>query len=182
MSGLKFYDYNNEVWYDRPYINDELDEFTNWWLDIRSFRPPANDCPLDFNGNLHGVTLYRDGEWQVQLLSIKPNSIIIEHRHPNVDTYEVYFSGQHVLGMNSKVLYTLEDLAKLQDPQLPTPFGFGVATRIAPPDWHWVKFGEQGGSFLSIQKWLNGVKPTSVGHDWEEKGENHEVKVVDNLY
>lgn len=165
----KFYDYDNEEWHSKPFSRTDLDSFTLWWLETRTFRPPLENS-IDVNGKLHAVVLFREGPWQVQLISVAPNSLIVEHRHPNVDTYEIFFSGNHVLVMNGKQLYTIEDYDKLEamsfEEYYKIPYGFGLATRIAPKDWHRVEFGSKGGSFLSIQKWLYGVEPTSVGYDW----------------
>jgi len=38
--------------------------------------------------------------------------------------------------------------------------------------WHGGIFGKKGGCFLSMQKWLNGVPPSFVGHDWSQVKNN----------
>lgn len=168
--GVMFYDFETKSYLDRL-IRSPLNDFTMWWLSNRDFLPPHNEA-LDFNGNLHGVVLFRRDNFQVQLISVKPNSFILPHRHPNVDTYEIYFSGEHVLTMNGEAHYTMEDVVNKKKTFMgfDLPIGFGIATRIKPTDWHSVNFGPKGGSFLSIQEWLNGEEPTSVGHDWIDEG------------
>ena len=46
---------------------------------------------------------------------------------------------------------------------------------IKPNDWHGGVASKNGGAFISIQHWLNGVKPTHVGADWqgEVMGQKH---------
>jgi hypothetical protein len=40
--------------------------------------------------------------------------------------------------------------------------------RIFPHSTHTAISGPRGGCFISVQKWLNGVKPSTVGHDWHD--------------
>ena len=40
-------------------------------------------------------------------------------------------------------------------------------TRVRETDWHGANVMTDGGAFLSIQHWRNGVAPSSVGLDWE---------------
>jgi hypothetical protein len=40
--------------------------------------------------------------------------------------------------------------------------------RVLPSSLHSGIAGKRGGSFLSVQHWLNGVKPTTVGHSWAD--------------
>src|SRR5262245_56163477 len=69
-----------------------LEEFLEWWMQTRPFKPPM-ECPINVDGSLYGVVLYRDGPFQVQLFIVAPGAEIPDHVHPNVDSYEVYFSG-----------------------------------------------------------------------------------------
>lgn len=38
--------------------------------------------------------------------------------------------------------------------------------RVLPHYWHGGTFGENGASFFSVQKYLNGTLPTCAGCDW----------------
>lgn len=97
-------------------------------------------------GVVQGVCLYRNGPWQVELFSVQPNGAFPPHRHPNVDSIEVHLSGDLRLTVRGKLAKRI--------------------TRIRPRDWHGGTSGP-GGTFLSVQRWLNDVAPTSVGLDWE---------------
>ena len=47
--------------------------------------------------------------------------------------------------------------------------------RVKPNDPHGGTASKNGGSFISIQKWLNGVEPTHVSSNWDGNtmGDNH---------
>lgn len=165
---VKWFDPSLRELLDRPTRDTPLEEFAMWWLNYGLHNPPQFGYPLDFNGNLHGVVLYRDGQYQVQLFTVAPHSKIIEHRHPNVDTYELFFSGEFYFTINGKKQFRLDSCLH-ENPNGIPPF-CGWASHIGPEDWHSGVFGAMGGCFISIQRWLNGVPPTSVGHDWLEKG------------
>jgi hypothetical protein len=55
-----------------------------------------------------------------------------------------------------------------------------MAVRVRPNDLHGAVVGEGGGVFLSVQHWLNGVKPHCVGSDCNgvTMGKNHLSNVV----
>ena len=137
-------------------VFDELEAFANWWLATRIINTP-NEVPTNFNGELSGTVLYRHESYQVQLFIVQPNSEIAPHIHPNVDSFEVFVGGDiHFMCDNNWFEQT-----KLGD-----------KIRVTPNSWHGGKFGQRGGCFLSVQKWLNGVPPTSVGDDWRDQEEN----------
>ncbi len=52
--------------------------------------------------------------------------------------------------------------------------------RVRPNDWHGGIASKNGGAFISIQHWLNGVKPTHVGADWEgtTMGDKHTKETI----
>jgi quercetin dioxygenase-like cupin family protein len=134
-------------------IKDDLTEFLEEWLTNKP------TCPPDTGGIIHqgdtsGVVLYRKGQFQVELFIVKPNVEIVQHVHPNVDSYEVHLTGDIEFYCDG-ILYNT-----------------GVPVRVKPDAWHGGFFGPRGGSFLSVQKWLNGVEPKFVGDDWEDHNGN----------
>lgn|SRR5262245_12233950 len=145
---------------------DELAAFKDWWLAQRAVAVPF-DKPAMFDGQIWGAVLYRFAPWQVQLFILAPDSVVHEHRHPHVDSFEVYLAGDIAFSLEGQVLTPLEDSA--------TP-GFdgrhrlaGTHIRVAPGAWHGARTGAKGGVFLSIQRWLDGVQPTNVGDDWQSR-------------
>lgn len=129
---------------------DDLTNFKSWWLSNRYFNPICMTNVADE----HGMILYRENEYQVELFMMEPNSTIVPHIHPNVDSYEVYLCGD-IRFMCNDIWY--ENNTLYSD------------IRILPNSWHGGEFGANGGAFLSVQKWLNGVEPKFVGDDWVGK-------------
>jgi len=52
--------------------------------------------------------------------------------------------------------------------------------RVKPGDWHGAIASKNGGAFISIQHWLNGVKPTHIGADWQgtTMGDKHTEETI----
>lgn len=123
--------------------------FAVWWLRGKPFAPPADFMSVYRGGAAGmGVTLYRYGQFQVQLFIARPNVHFPRHRHPHIDSAEL-----HLAGFND---------FKSERNQWLGPF-----LMVAPTEWHVAESGPDGSSFISIQKWLDGVAPTSVELDWE---------------
>lgn len=135
---------------------DELESFLNWWMSNRYINTPQ-ESSLTYQKDTHGVVLFRQNEYQVELFLLKPNSEIVAHKHPNVDSFEVYVSG---------------DIKFMCDDKWYDQIKIGDKIRVKPNSWHGGLFGERGGCFLSVQKWLNGTQPSFVGNDWEDKSNN----------
>ncbi|MGZ5050454.1 MAG: hypothetical protein ACXWF8_05275 [Methylobacter sp.] len=152
---------------NNPQAFDDLAAFASWWLNTRTFCPPRT-TPISFYGNMTGVVLYRHENYQVELFIADPDSVAPSHVHPDVDSFELYLSGDLVFNIGGVVF----------DPALQDSLSFGP-TRIRPDCWHDGKTGKIGGAFLSIQKWLNGVPPTSVGDNWADSDGNKRGVCVD---
>jgi len=137
-------DFNSDV----PFC--ELTAFLHFWLTLRPINTPKDGC-MDFADKISGIVLYRSGQYQVQLFNLAPNAIIESHCHPNVDSYEVHIGGELAFEVDG---CRHENRALLDQ------------IRIFPSSMHKAFSGDQGGCFISVQKWLNGVPPSTVGHDW----------------
>lgn len=133
-----------------------LKQFKDWYIGNWRLKTPKKD-PLTFVADTHGVILYRKAPYQVEMFIVKPNSTIHPHVHPNVDSYEVFISG---------------DIRFTRGKDTFTPNKTGDSIHITPGDYHGGKFGERGGCFLSVQKWLHGEKPKFIGDDWSDKATN----------
>jgi hypothetical protein len=127
------------------------------------------------------VTWYRNDPFQVQLFITPPNYVIPEHTHPNVDSFEVYLGGQIQFSLHGEFVYPEQDVE--------VPDGYGMSKnrakviRVLPNALHGGVFGPSGGVFMSVQKWLNGVKPTCVGADYTGvvMGEKHLKNVTSGI-
>jgi len=131
---------------------DDLEVFKNWWLSNRPINTYEGAKPC-YHADIAGTVLYRQYPYQVQLFITPPNTLIEEHLHPNVDSFEVYLTGDIAFTCNGHIF----DSPKI-----------GESIRVKTSYWHGGKTGELGATFLSIQKWLNGAQPSSVANDWHD--------------
>jgi hypothetical protein len=119
----------------------------------------------DFDGMIiHGMVLCRLPPYQVELFMGYGPGLVPSHRHPHVDSFEVAISGDVRFVVEGKVKLTDSMLAAADDGSM---IALGAMVRVRPNAWHGATVGDKGGSFLSIQHWLESVPPTSVAHDWE---------------
>lgn len=150
-----------------------LGSYARWVLSqpLGSFRPPQNSARSYLQQDIHvaGVVLHRDGHFQTEMFQAvrgpEWDGKSVEHRHPNVDSIEVLLCGDVRFTMRGRPVWGEADAARL----LPDGSAAlcGAKIRVRPTDWHAALVGPAGGAFLSIQRWLNGVSPSSVGMDWE---------------
>lgn len=145
-----------------------LTNFLFWFLNqpIGMIQCPEEPGTLTHYESVFTLTLYRNDPWQVELVIIKPGLPPWpgEHCHPNVDSYEVTWYNNVNFTKNGKVV---------NGPELVVPvelakgsFALAKCVRLKPTDYHGINNLPEGGSLISVQRWLNGVKPTSVGNDW----------------
>jgi hypothetical protein len=158
-------------------MKDELTTFLEWYLESGSkILTPLNDS-THFVEGVTSSCIYRSGQFQVEFLTVTANTVIPEHVHPNVDSYEVVLKGMEFV-LNSEVILPMEDEEQRSDSNLSKKHYENV--RVLPESLHGGRSGPNGGCFLSVQHWLNGVKPTSVGMDW--KGETMGNTHTKNVY
>lgn len=106
-------------------------------------------------GSVLSLVIYRSGPWQAELFILKPGPGFPRmHRHPDVDSYEFVLSDRMPLIVNGR------DVSRGRP-------NAGDLYAVSTSDWHGIGDVPQGGSFLSIQRWNNDVKPSSVGLNWE---------------
>lgn len=155
---------------------DLLDEYCYWFL--TSCNPVGwipFENPIWQIENITSVLMHREGQFQIQMFIVPPHTIVPEHTHPNVDSYEIYGGGEIRFSHSGKLLSADDECKK--DPASP----MGLSTlhrtivRVKPNDIHGGFTGENGGVFFSVQHWLNGVKPHCVAADYIGKtmGEHH---------
>jgi len=126
---------------------DDLKEFKNWFLKNNTIQVPY-DNPLMFIDGIAGITLYRKKPYQVQLFILEPNTIIKEHSHPNIDSYEMFLWGMKFTH-KSKIIID-EKMALLKKNDMPRCSHWTL--RIKTNELHGGKASDKGGSFISIQK------------------------------
>ena len=160
----------------------DVTEFLHYFLENTDclLSVPSNTGPIvTMAQDVTALLVCRKGQFQVEMGIVPPDSFIPEHVHPNIDSYEVGVGGGMCLSRNGQwiVKETLDiDPPSPEDPSLNRKRG--AAIRVRPGDVHGGCFGTEGAVFYSVQHWLNGVKPTSVAHDYSGKvlGPDHQVK------
>ena len=126
----------------------------------------GDDEGSEFLG-VSAITLYRQEQLQVQLVLAPANFLIPEHTHPNVDSYETFIGGPIHFEKDGKPIIPKENIFALEDG---TCSVFLRSSKVPSSTPHGGPVGDSPASFLSIQHWKNGVKPTSVHEDWAEDG------------
>ena len=125
-----------------------------------NWRHTPRDGIINF-GNIISICIYRDIPFQVELFIVPfaPSSFT-EHIHPDVDVVEYALAGYNNLYINDNLAFTklngMKWLSGTEETSL---------IRIHPWDKH-KGTANMPYAFLSIQKWLHGVTPTSVGLNW----------------
>lgn len=114
-------------------------------------------------GVINGIVLHRAGQFQVELFIVQSGTELPSHGHPDIDSLEVHLGGD--------IDFLLEGRSVLRGAMRNKMRGHII--RVLPNQDHGARIGSTGGSFLSIQRWLNGVPPTSVGLNWS--GPPHET-------
>lgn len=120
---------------------------------------------VHFVDGLTATVIYRREPFQVELVTCSPNLELPEHTHPNVDSFEVYLSGELLFSLDGKQVVP-DDAAKAVNWDGIHPL-IGKAIRVLPGAPHGLRVGPNGGTFLSVQHWLNGKPLSTVGDDWE---------------
>ena len=146
----------------------DLEEYLKWVVHNISFCPPkVIKNNLSFSDGVIGFVLHRDGQFQTQLFIVQPNFVVPNHIHPNVDSFEVALHGATLSHSGVTVLSPAHDVP-------------GGSIYVNHNDWHGGFASEDGGCFLSVQKWLNNVPPTSVENDWsgDTMGPEHDSKII----
>lgn len=142
----------------------QLTEFLMHWLEHRETNQ-IEGATVNIDGDVTETLLYSDGQFQVEMLSVTPNTILTTHSHPDVDSYEVYVSGDLTFEVDDKSYVPTES--------------YSDYVRVPDGCTHGGKTGERGGVFLSVQLWKNGVKPTFISENWNgETCRNHKKPLI----
>lgn len=160
-------------------FDDELTDFLKWYLDagLQIYTPLDNS--IHFVEGLTSTCIYRHGQFQVEFVTVKPDTYIPPHSHPNVDSYEVALKGIEFRSNGGTTLPMWYANQKAENSNLSAAHYLFV--RVPPDDEHSAQAGPNGGCFLSVQHWLNGVEPSAVGMDWKggsSMGNSHDNQIT----
>lgn len=142
-----------------------LEEFAHWYKSNNFPIAPPKQDPIYVTEISMSYVLFRQGQYQAELYLVKPNTGSPEHSHPNVENVIMLMGGNVGLRVNG-VDNIPPDTADL----------FGVfGNVIRNGETHALCCGDKGGAFLSLEKWEDGILPTSVTIRWDGEtcGDSH---------
>jgi len=160
-------------------FNDELTDFLKWYMSEGQIPFVPLKKSLHFVDGLTSLCIYRQEPFQVELVTVTPNTYIPPHTHPNVDSYEVALKGIEFYHSGKTILPLW--FANTPDKKSNLSASSHMKVRILPTTEHSAKAGPEGGCFLSVQHWLNGVELSAVGMDWKggsSMGDNHDTQIT----
>jgi hypothetical protein len=167
-------------------FEDELTRFLLWFMEKPKPLLVPMALPMTFLEGIHGVTVYRQPPFQVQLFLAAPNTVIPTHTHPNIDSYEVFLYGMEFTHSDNVIISMEQAMlagASQNGGQMPNrPLAQFQTIRVLPDDRHGGRSSLQGGAFLSVQHWRNDVAISSVERDWDGNtmGRMHEANILQN--
>ena len=134
-----------------------VEEFAAWYkASGMPMRPPKED-PIYVTEISYSYVLYREGQYQAELYLVRPHTGSPDHSHPGVNNIIMLLGGD--IGTKQNNVTTLI-------PPGVDVFGL-LGQTINSGDTHALHVGERGGAFLSLEKWDDGIKPTSVTIRWD---------------
>lgn len=154
---------------------DNLEHFLDYVLNempITAFVPLQRDPIVrtagdETTGLVYGFCLFNNGEYQLEMWGAPGETTIYTHKHPDVDSYEVFMGGELKFHMNGKELEA-EDYLHIPDVWYNGTHPMRTATNHFKPDTlHGGTAGKRGAIFLSVQRWLNGVKPVKITENYD---------------
>lgn len=108
------------------------------------------------------IVLYREWDFQVELITFGPNTTIPRHRHDHVDSLEVMLSGALDLWVDDR------QCVYERGPRPQTGMNRDVLKFVPIPSDAYHHGGTVGGGcFLSVQRW-KGMAPSHVGIEWQD--------------
>ena len=138
-------------------------EFKEWWEKAgRPIKPPF-EHPIHITDMAYALTIYREGQYQIELYICKPNTQTQVHSHPGIESLSVYLAGNLTFAKDggefvdlSQYQYEREDGAH---------WLLNKSVEAIDGNNHALKVNEEGGSFLLFQKWHD-KKPRSVATEY----------------
>ena len=151
-------------------VEPTLEQFITWYMSIPfqyAMSPVLNEFH-DF-GKFMSIVIYRKDNWQVELFFGLPEAKEAEaHTHPDVDSYEMHLTGKMNFHVNGVI--AADNAITPETSGLSVPLTKRSFHKVFSDDIHGAS-PEGGIAFLSFQKWKNGVKPSSVGINWQDHAE-----------
>ena len=131
-------------------------EFAKWWADSRCpIAPPAETVNLSDDAT--SFTLFRSGQFQVELYLIHPSPNLPTHGHPDVEVIKMRLDT--FLAENGRVTKVTNMEAS---PTLRQGETHGAGRNFKEGSGL-----DKGFGLLAFQKWKEGLTPTTVAARWK---------------
>jgi quercetin dioxygenase-like cupin family protein len=115
-------------------------------------QPVVDGCRS--RGGVTELVLFRDGCWQVSMITMVAGTAIARHRHPRVETVDLLVAGGGRAEVEGRVFGVPRGR-----------FGAGLM-RVPQGAWHEGHAGPDGVAYLSFQRWADGA-PGFLLEDWQ---------------
>jgi hypothetical protein len=147
---------------------DTLEDFFNWFiLDAKMPIMVPWNSPIIRGDDFASISIFRKGQYQVELFLEFPALYGTPHCHPNVESITMQLGGGSEIG--SQDGYNMSAQWGVIDWRKPAGLMHGEG----------VSLPTTGGSMLSFQKWINEEPVTSIATHWKGKtsGPFHESEI-----
>ncbi len=145
-----------------------LKEFKSWYFFNTSFMNdgltritlaiPENPVKISPELGSCEFILFREGQYQAELITLFSGKEIPPHSHPNVDSIDFHMTGTGESFIGSH----------LMPPANPDRGPLGNRMPIPANVPHW-GHAMTDVAVISLQKWKNGVAPSFLSDDWEDR-------------
>jgi hypothetical protein len=167
-----------------PNNTGTLEEFAAWYkANEYPMRPPFED-PVYVTDNSYSYVLFRQGQFQVEMYLIKPNCGCPEHSHPRVENIILFLGGDARPTHNGVEMNIGGPFVRAAADGTSPIFG-AMGPKITDENTHALLTGAKGAAFLSLEKWPEDIKPTSVVVNWQGSpvGDTHmpQIQSLSNL-
>jgi len=149
---------------------DSLDAFVEWY--VKNGKPMLVpwDAQVTRTDDATATTIFRHGQFQVELYIIHPGYDIPLHAHPGMEVVTMTIGGGGVCGPARAPWNTSTN--------------YGVTSKVADGEFHGGKPTSHGTGFviLSLERWLTGT-PTSAALRWKgtTAGPIHDALLEEHL-
>jgi hypothetical protein len=138
-----------------------VEEFAKWYKDNNHpFKPPTTD-PIYMTKMSYSAVIFRKDRFQVEMFNIQPNSSITTIEAPGVEQCIIFLNGQITTYKDGKVIQDSTSIYETFNED-GTSILFNQIFKLGNGDIDRVDYGPKGASFLSIQKWDDGMEMSSM--------------------
>lgn len=159
-----------------------LQEFTQWYVAAGCPQRPPADCQIHCSEYSFNFTVFRQGQYQVELYLIRPNTVTPPHHH-SFDQQTIFLAGElwgTRQGLGGSVGHSGHpDRRHQHNLNLAHPDSMTIGAPLLQDQWHKLHAGAQGAAILVAEYWPEGSDPSSAIIEWygESLGPEHDQRL-----